>query len=118
MSQIETTLTAIVQLSHILDTCDPASGVSFIVRRGVMKDREAEDDDVRHRPKVLVETGNLEVARSIIEKLRLDLVRQLRETWLPQAIRDAAENQRLSIMASEYLENGTIPEFLKPKKRS
>lgn len=120
MSQIEYILQAIANLEAISRDCDPASGVSFVVRRGVMRNNPGDAlDDEGHRPKVVVETCELELARNIIEQLKSSLKRSLKEVWLPDALRVIAENQRLGTLASEYLETGKLPAtFINTKKRS
>lgn len=57
-------------LEKILAESDPASGVSFSVRRGVAKDNEVVEDDDKKRPWVTIEvsepSGFGEVLRALL----------------------------------------------------
>jgi hypothetical protein len=64
-------LSNIKQLMKIMKDMDPASGVSFMVRRGVARDNPENDDDDEIRPWVTVETAELDVAKTVIEQLVL-----------------------------------------------
>ncbi len=81
----------IAALEKIAKDCDPASGVSFSVRRGVARDNEDSEGDCVRRPWVTVETSDLPVAKGLIEII-ISAARRNEAFWLKalQAdIRDA-----------------------------
>ena len=56
-------------LQTIQREADPASGISFMIRRGVACDNPKVEDDAERRPWAIIETANLETAREIISRL-------------------------------------------------
>lgn len=56
-------------LEQIKQKADPASGVSFMVRRGVARDNEDYEDDERRRPWATIETPALALAGEAIDML-------------------------------------------------
>lgn len=62
-------------LENISNNCDPASGVSFAVRRGAARDNEdVSDDDEKRRPWITAEIDD-ETAKSVIKALIVSLKR-------------------------------------------
>ncbi len=61
--------TTLAQLEQIKKDMDPASGVSFMVRRGVAHDNETVEDDENKRPWVELSLSNLDHNTSILDLL-------------------------------------------------
>lgn len=79
ITQLDASIKAIAEI--LLDM-DPASGVTFCVRRGVA------DED--HRPWVTVETGELTLARPALELIQ-DAATRSKHYWVSVARKDRDE---------------------------
>lgn len=73
---------------------DPASGVSFSVRRGVIWDNDAIEDDCIRRPWITVESSDLQSAKTIIELIIQDTEKQIK-FWENNVKRDIEIAQKI-----------------------
>jgi len=71
---------SIEQLNKILVDCDPASGISFYVRRGVLLDNVDVEGDSERRPLVPVEFGDLKKAEDAVALMIRGLEESVRLT--------------------------------------
>jgi hypothetical protein len=81
-------------LNAIMKKADPASGVSFCVRRGVARDNEDVEDDHVMRPWVTIELSNLELATEAAKALSKGLDESI-AFWVKATRRDIEEAQKV-----------------------
>lgn len=83
-------------IKAIREQADPASGVSFAVRRGVARDNEDLDGDDIRRPWVTVELSDLELADNALREIQLGLERL--EVFWTKAVRRDIETAQAAIV--------------------
>lgn len=64
--QIQLRIKNIRQLQHVMQACDPASGVTVVIRQGVWTNHQEERPD--RRPITVCEMADLEIAKAIIRQ--------------------------------------------------
>jgi hypothetical protein len=76
LETLKARLAQIEALEKISRECDPASGLSFSVRRGVARDNEDDERDAERRPWVTVEvcdTAGKEAIAHLVTALRVSV---------------------------------------------
>lgn len=83
----------LVTLDAILKKADPASGISFMVRRGIARDDDDLPDDAARRPWAVVEVSDIELAANAISNIRLALTDSI-AFWRTAVSRDIKDAQK------------------------
>lgn len=83
---------SLLALDKITKDADPASGITFAVRRGVARDNEDVEDDAFRRPWVTVESSNLELSGRAIALIREALIENIK-FWTRRTEEDIASAQ-------------------------
>ena len=96
----------IQQLRQVLVECDPASGVSIAVRRGVWRNTDEERPD--RRPISICEMSDLVVAKTIVRQCIEQQIRLL-EVWVKAAEEQKQALDQAMLKASEYDQKEKLP---------
>ncbi len=73
-------------LDQIVEDADPASGISFMIRRGVARDNDEVEGDSERRPWTTIETSDLAQAREALMHIRHSLIHSI--TFFRKVVRD------------------------------